>query len=90
MNIFRLKDVLREKGVSGKDLALMVGVTEASISNLSKGDSIPRKQLLIDISKALDVDVRELFVSTKEPNKVDLLDDIIKAANKLKESNDNN
>ena len=65
MKILRLKEILKEKGITGKELALMVNVTEASVSNLVKGDSIPRKQLLIDISAALDVDLKDLFISTK-------------------------
>ncbi len=66
MNVFRLKDVLKEKGMSGKDLARNVNVTEASISNLVKGDSIPRKDLLLKIAEVLDVNIRDLFVSTKQ------------------------
>ena len=65
MKILRLKEILKEKGITGKEFALMVNVTEASVSNLVKGDSIPRKQLLIDIAAALDVDLRTLFISTK-------------------------
>ena len=65
MKILRLKEILKEKGITGKEFALMVNVTEASVSNLVKGDSIPRKQLLIDIAAALDVDLKELFISTK-------------------------
>ena len=66
MNVFRLKEVLKEKGLTGKELAEKVNVTEASISNLVKGDSIPRKDLLLQIAETLDVDIRDLFVSTKE------------------------
>ena len=65
MKILRLKEILKEKGITGKEFALMVNVTEASVSNLVKGDSIPRKQLLIDIAAALDVDLKDLFISTK-------------------------
>jgi len=66
MSVLRLKEILREKGLTGKELAEMVNVTEASISNLVKGDSIPRKDLLLSIAAALDIDVRELFISTKQ------------------------
>ena len=68
MNVFRLKEILKEKGISGKDLAKEVNVTEASISKLSKGDSIPRKDLLLKIAKTLDVDIKDLFNSTKVVN----------------------
>ena len=52
--------------MTGKKLAELVNVTEASIANLTKGDSLPRKELLISIAKTLDVDVRELFIPTKK------------------------
>ncbi len=65
MSVFRLKELLKEKGITGKELAERVNVTEASISNLVKGDSIPRKELLLQIAKELDVDIRDLFTSTK-------------------------
>ncbi len=66
MSILRLKDVLQEKGISGKDLALKVEVTPASISNIVQGNSFPKPDLLIKIADVLNVDIRELFISTKE------------------------
>jgi len=66
MSVLRLKQLLKEKGLTGKELAEKVNVTEASISNLVKGDSIPRKDLLLQIAETLDIDVRELFTPTKE------------------------
>ncbi len=73
MKILRLKEVLKEKGLTGKELAEKVNVTEATISNLVKGDSIPRKELLIQIAEVLDVDIKELFNSTKEPGENETL-----------------
>jgi transcriptional regulator with XRE-family HTH domain len=66
MSILRLKDILQEKGISGKDLALKVEVTPASISNIVQGNSFPKPDLLIKIADVLNVDIRELFISTKE------------------------
>jgi transcriptional regulator with XRE-family HTH domain len=66
MSILRLKEILIEKGISGKDLAAKVEVTPASISNIVQGNSFPKPDLLIKIAEVLDVDVRELFVPTKE------------------------
>ncbi|WP_312133707.1 helix-turn-helix transcriptional regulator [Empedobacter sp.] len=73
MKILRLKEVLKEKGLTGKELAEKVNVTEATISNLAKGDSIPRKELLIQIAEVLDVDIKELFNSTKGPGEQETL-----------------
>lgn len=66
MNILRLKEILNEKGINGKDLANWVNVTPASISNIVQGNSFPKPELLIKIANALDIDVRELFYPTKE------------------------
>lgn len=65
MEILRLREVLKEKGMTGKDLADSVEVTPASISNIVNGNSFPKPELLKAIADTLDVDVRELFNPTK-------------------------
>jgi len=65
MKILRLKEVLKEKKVTGKQLANMVGVSQPAISEFVNNKSQPRPELLLKIAAALDVDLRELFVSTK-------------------------
>jgi len=67
--ILRIKELLKEKKVSGKKLANLVQVTEASISNIVNGNSFPKPDLLLKIADVLNVDVKELFNSTKEGNK---------------------
>lgn len=66
MKLLRLKEILKEKGVAGKDLATKVGVTPTSISNISNGNHFPKPELLVSIAKELDVDIKDLFNSTKE------------------------
>lgn len=66
MSILRLKELLNEKGITGKELAEKVEVTPASISNIVQGNSFPKPDLLIKIAEVLNVDVRELFIPTKE------------------------
>lgn len=66
MNILRLKEILKEKGISGKDLAEKVDVSENTISFISTGKTQPRFELLRKIAEALGVDIRELFIPTKE------------------------
>ncbi|WP_312311420.1 helix-turn-helix domain-containing protein [Empedobacter brevis] len=66
MSILRLKEILNEKGIKGKELALKVNVTQASISNIVNGNSFPKPELLQEIAKVLNVDIRDLFTSTKE------------------------
>ena len=77
MNILRLKEVLKEKEMTGKDLAEKVEVTPASISNIVQGNSFPKPELLLKIAETLDVDIRELFHPTKESSAT--LEDIQKA-----------
>jgi transcriptional regulator with XRE-family HTH domain len=66
MSILRIKELLIEKGISGKDLAAKVKVTPASISNIVQGNSFPKPDLLIKIAEVLNVDVRELLISTRK------------------------
>lgn len=66
MSVLRLKEVLKEKGISGKNLADSVGVSENTISFIATGKTQPRFDLLLQIAETLDVDVRDLFNPTKE------------------------
>lgn len=66
MNLIRLKDVLKEKGMSGKELAERVGVSQPAISDIVNEKSFPRPELLKQISEVLDVDIRDLFIKTKD------------------------
>ncbi len=65
MSILRLDEILKKKKVSGKELADKLGVTENAISLIRKEKRQPRFELLQQIAYVLDVDVRELFQSTK-------------------------
>lgn len=65
MNIIRLKEILDEKGILAKDLATKVGMTATGISNINQGSSLPKKENLLKIAEVLDIDLRELFISTK-------------------------
>lgn len=64
MEILRLKETLKEKGITGKELAEAVNVTPASISNIVQGNSFPKPELLKAIAEALEVDIKDLFNST--------------------------
>lgn len=65
MNIIRLKDILEEKGILAKDLAKKVGMTATGISNINQGSSLPKKENLLKIAEVLDIDLKDLFISTK-------------------------
>jgi len=63
--VLRLKEVMVQKGISREDLADKVKVSVTTISNINTESSLPTIKLLLKIAKALDIDVRELFIPTK-------------------------
>lgn len=85
MNVLRLKEILRQKGMSGKSLAETVGITETSLSRIINGDQQPRFELLLQIAEALDVDIRDLFIPTKEnENPTEALQKVIDELERIK------
>ena len=75
MSLLRLNEIL-DKDYTGRALAKELGVTPNTVSNWVKGKSTPSGDDLLRIAKALDVDVRDLFHSTKTKE----ADDILKQA----------
>lgn len=65
MQVLRLKEIMNLRGVTRDELANKVEVSATTISNISSEKNLPTIQLLLKIAEVLDVDVRELFVSTK-------------------------
>jgi len=62
--MLRIKEVLKEKGITLKDLAAMLGITNVALSRIVNGNTTI--ETLRKIAEALDVDVRELITPTKE------------------------
>ncbi|MDD3772108.1 MAG: helix-turn-helix transcriptional regulator [Weeksellaceae bacterium] len=80
--MLKIKEILKEKGITGKDLAKELNITENAFSLIVNGKRQPRFELLAEIAKYLDVDIRELFVPTKEVGGVPIY---IKDGDELKE-----
>lgn len=59
--ILTIKRILREKGITQKQLAQAIGMTEVGVYKMLQVEN-PKLKTLIQIAKALDVDVWELFV----------------------------
>jgi transcriptional regulator with XRE-family HTH domain len=59
-NLNRLKVVLAEKNISNKALSEILGVSQATISKWVTNTSQPHLDMLIKISKELDVDLKDL------------------------------
>lgn len=66
MELLRIKDLMKERNLTGKDLAERVGVHPVSFSAIANGNSFPKPELLKKIAEELDVDIRELFYPTKD------------------------
>lgn len=65
-NLNRLKVVFVEQNKTGKWLAEQLGKSTATVSKWCQNTIQPNLQTLESISKLLNVDIRELLVSTKE------------------------
>lgn len=64
--INRLRVVLAEKNKTNRWLADAIGKNENTISRWCNNRAQPSVDVLANIAKALDVDVRELLNKTKE------------------------
>lgn len=62
----RLSALLKQKGLSQKDLADKTGITPAAISRYANGERAPRAIMLAKIAKALDVEPVDLTGTTDE------------------------
>lgn len=63
--INRLKVVLVEQKRTGKWLAEVLSKNEATISRWCTNETQPSLDTLLEIAKALNVDIKELLVSSK-------------------------
>ncbi len=73
MEFLKLKELLKEKNVTGKQLAEKLNVTENAISLIVNNKRQPRFEMLQSIAEFLNVDIRDLFNSTKEGEKIYLI-----------------
>ncbi|MBI3133661.1 MAG: helix-turn-helix transcriptional regulator [Bacteroidetes bacterium] len=63
--INRIKVVLSEKDMTMAQLAKLVDRNPDSISRICRNESQPTLKLLKKIALALDVDIKDLLISTK-------------------------
>lgn len=64
-HVIRLKEIMHEKGISRDKLAEAMKVAPATISNISTGKVYPSVKFLLELAEYLDVDIREMFYTTK-------------------------
>ena len=65
-DIIRIKEILTDKGMSVQDLATKTGLSYTYTSEVVRNVKFPRPDNLKLIAEALDIDLKDLFVSTKE------------------------
>lgn len=61
----RIKDKCQEKGITQKDLAEKIGITDISLNKTLRGE-YPQLQSLEKIANALGIPISELFENPKE------------------------
>ena len=61
----RIKEICKEQGITLNTLAERIGVTQPSISGLATGKLKPSFDTLEKLANALNVEVAELFTSSK-------------------------
>ncbi len=65
----RIKAVLAEKGKTNNWLADQLEMNRTTVSKWCRNEMQPRIETLFQIAKALEIDARELLVSTQQtPN----------------------
>ena len=62
----RIKEVLEEKGIKQTWLAEKLGKSYNMVNGYVKNRQQPRLEVLTEIANILDVDIKELIVSTKK------------------------
>ncbi len=62
----RIKEVLEEKGIKQTWLAEQLGKSYNMVNGYVKNRKQPRLEVLTEIANILDVDIKELIVSTKK------------------------
>jgi putative transcriptional regulator len=61
----RIKEILEEKGIKQKWLAEKLGKSYNMVNGYVQNRQQPRLEVLTEISKILDVDIKDLINSTK-------------------------
>ena len=65
----RIKELCQERGITQKELAEKMGISDISLNKTLRGD-YPQLQSLERIANALDVDISELFVRNTPDSEV--------------------
>lgn len=61
----RIKELLKERGMTMSDLASIIGTTQTSISRMLGENGNPTYDTLMKVAEAFGVEIQELFVNEK-------------------------
>ena len=64
----RIKDILSNKNMTSKELAEKMGKAPQYVSNIINGGKGASISTLIEVAKALNIEFRDLFATTKTSN----------------------
>lgn len=84
----RIKDFLKERNLTQRDLSEELGITEVSISRYITGERIPSVAVAIKIANLLGCTVDELFVDVYEDNEEPETGDTVDIEVVLKKNNE--
>lgn len=65
--MIRIRELRKAKGMTMKELAYAVGVTESAISQFETGKKYPKGKTLLAIALALETTVEYLLEKTEDP-----------------------
>lgn len=60
INIEKIKELMKEKAITNRDMACTVGISEAMMSYILQGLRVPTVSVFIGIAKRLSVKLDEL------------------------------
>lgn len=68
MSKLRVKELLKEKGITGREFSTQIGMTEVGLYKMLSDSGNPPLKRLNDIATALNVDLIDLFERSEQTN----------------------
>ncbi|MDO5509537.1 MAG: helix-turn-helix transcriptional regulator [Weeksellaceae bacterium] len=64
--MLRLQEVMEEKGITARELALRSNISQVAISNIITGKSSPKVETIYKFAEVLMVPIADLFIDQSE------------------------
>lgn len=62
----KVKELMEKRGINQKELSKLSGITESSISRYLSGERVPRIDIIVNLSRALEVDPDYLLDDSRQ------------------------